>query len=287
MCAFVSDVQTGIDALHTAWLQLLDIENCVSCTQNDPIRTSRDLPEKRASMPLSLQDLQTLYNALSSGNQTLALSILENCTGLLHRQEENALLYHHVYLLLQDILRQIQLENPLSLHTLTIPIWSWDERETLFSERLPAFFMQVCSVMRESRTAAADRSSEAQVLSYICERLASPELCVDSIADHFGISRTTLQKLCRNATGMSVAAYVEMQRLGRAYTMLAQRDVSVAQVAEACGWSSANSFYKAFKRCYGHAPRAVGEETMPESGGGPAGAAQKTERGEDDLNEDV
>lgn len=287
VCAFASDVQTGIDALHTAWLQLMDIENCVSCTQSDAIRTSRDLPEKRAVMPLSLQDLQTLYNALSSGNQTLALSILENCTGLLRRQEENALLYHHVYLLVQDILRQIQLENPLSLHTLTIPVWSWDERETLFSERLPAFFAQVCSVMRDSRTAAADRSSEAQVLSYICERLSSPELCVDSVADHFDISRTTLQKLCRNATGMSVAAYIEMQRLGRAYTMLAQRDASVAQVAEACGWSSANSFYKAFRHCYGHAPRAVGEEKAQESGAGPDGRAQKTEKREGDADEDI
>lgn len=82
---------------------------------------------------------------------------------------------------------------------------------------------------------------------------------MDSVASHFGISSTTLQKLCKEATGMTVAAYVEMQRLSRAYEMLTESRATIAQVAEACGFNSPNSFYKAFRRYYGKAPRSIND----------------------------
>ena len=160
--------------------------------------------------------------------------------------------------MLQQMLRQLQLENPAALGALHIPGWSSRERNELFAARLPACFEQIAQQMRIERSAASRNTSD-DVLAYIHQNLSSSSLCVDSVASHFGISSTTLQKLCKEATGMTVAAYVEMQRLSRAYEMLTESRASIAQVAEACGFNSPNSFYKAFKRYYGMAPRSISD----------------------------
>lgn len=256
--AIASNVEEGLDGLHTAWQQLMDIESSVPLSAFDHLCTSRDLAETRVLMPLSLQDLQTIYSALACANAALALSILENCTNALLLREDNVSLYRHAYLMLQQMLRQLQLENPSLLGSLHVPAWSSSERNELFAARLPACFEQVARQMLIGRSTAS-RNTADDMIAYIHQNLSSASLCVDSAASHFGISGTTLQKLCKEATGMTVAAYVEKQRLSRAYEMLSESRATIAQVAEACGFNSPNSFYKAFKRYYGKAPRSISD----------------------------
>ena len=77
------------------------------------------------------------------------------------------------------------------------------------------------------------------------------------MADRFGIAKATLQKIIKVATGATFSVYVGTQRLERAYRLMQEPGVSVQKVSEMCGFSSTNSFYKAFRRKYGVAPSAV------------------------------
>ena len=58
---------------------------------------------------------------------------------------------------------------------------------------------------------------------------------------------------------MPVASYIENQRMIKAYQLLLQGKGTVAEVARQCGYNSPNSFYKAFRRKFGIAPRDVAE----------------------------
>jgi len=78
-------------------------------------------------------------------------------------------------------------------------------------------------------------------------------------ASEFGISETTLQKVIRNATGKSFFEYVEDLRLEKAKNLLKTTDENINAISAACGFSSHNSFYKAFKRRYSMSPSAVRE----------------------------
>jgi len=247
----------GLDGLHPAWLQLTNIECCAQEGEQDHVLTTRDLPEMRMSVPLSIQDLQTIYDALMAGNLPLALSVLESCTDALMRKEENTRLYYHTYHLLHRMLRQLQLENPVTLGALAIPAYVPEERNELFATALPACLEAFDEAIRSSHASASGKNTPMQIIGYISDHLSSPGLCVESVASHFGISASTLQRLCREATGTTVAAHIETQRLTKAYRMLTQTDASIAQVAQECGFNSPNSFYKAFKRRYGMAPRSL------------------------------
>ncbi len=256
--AISSEVFDRLDSLHNAWQQIVNINACAQHENLDHMLTSRDLPEKRAVMPLSISDLQTIYDALNGANLPLALSVLDSCTDHLMLNEHNTRLYQHSHIMIYRVLRQLQLENPITLGSLTIPAYVRENRNKIFAQDLPECFEQFCEELRKSR-ASVQKNSSSEFMTYINENLSSPNLCVDSIASHFGISGTTLQKLCKEATGSTVAAYIETQRLSKAYNLLTQTEATIAQVAQDCGFNSPNSFYKAFKRRFGTAPRTISD----------------------------
>lgn len=256
--AVASEEYKALGELHDAWVQLTNIECCAPWISPADLRTVKDLPEKRMVMPLSMQDLHTLYNALNAGNLPLARSVLENCTTLLMEKEDGNLLYHHTYLIIRRMLRQLQLENPVILKNLSIPAYERHDHLELFSISLPACIESICQAISDARAVSA-KNSAYDILEYLNRHLASPDLCINSVAEHFDISSTTLQRLCKENTGMTVAVYIETQRLSKACELLTQTGITIAQVAQECGFNSSNSFYKAFKRRYGRTPRSISE----------------------------
>lgn len=58
----------------------------------------------------------------------------------------------------------------------------------------------------------------------------------------------------RSAVGQTFSAYVETERMNKARQELLESSRTVQEISESCGYTSPNSFYKAYKRCFGEAP---------------------------------
>jgi AraC-like DNA-binding protein len=72
-----------------------------------------------------------------------------------------------------------------------------------------------------------------------------------------GLSRTHLDRLCRERLGMTPRALRDRELLRRATTLLADRERSVAGVAEALGFRDPSHFVKWHRRLAGLTPRAA------------------------------
>jgi len=70
-----------------------------------------------------------------------------------------------------------------------------------------------------------------------------------------GVSQRQLERLCKRYLGATPAQYYVQLRLERARRMLRQTDMSVAEVAIACGFVSLSHFAKVYRRHYGCSPR--------------------------------
>ena len=77
---------------------------------------------------------------------------------------------------------------------------------------------------------------------------------MDSLVDYMGYSRSHLFELFRKHTGLSPAEYLARYRIGRARRMLENTDDKVLDIANACGFSSAQYFNAAFRRQTGLTP---------------------------------
>ncbi len=87
------------------------------------------------------------------------------------------------------------------------------------------------------------------------------QLSQEHLARGVGLSRRQLERLFRRHLGQSPARYYLALRLDRARLLLHQTELSVIDVALACGFVSASYFSKCYRQIYGRNPRA--ERTLP------------------------
>ncbi|MBO5220244.1 MAG: helix-turn-helix domain-containing protein [Clostridia bacterium] len=103
------------------------------------------------------------------------------------------------------------------------------------------------------------------VCLFITEHRREP-LLLDDIAKRFFVGRTTLTGAFRREMGMSVGEFITTVRVNHAKALL-QENLTLADIAEQCGFSSVSYFIKVFIRHTGLSPtryRAALEELPPE-----------------------
>jgi len=102
--------------------------------------------------------------------------------------------------------------------------------------------------------AAQSRSGVEQVESYVRGSLASGNCTVERCAEKLGMSVRTLQAKL-SAEGSRFSELVEQQREAIARAHLAQRRLSLDEIAERLGYGEQTSFGRAFKRWTGMTPQ--------------------------------
>ncbi len=94
----------------------------------------------------------------------------------------------------------------------------------------------------------------ARAIDYIEAHLGE-DLSVAAIAQAAAMSPSWFQSAFRSITGRPVFAYVRERRLARARILLADRRLSLSQIAFACGFSSHSHMTRLFRARYGASPR--------------------------------
>lgn len=107
----------------------------------------------------------------------------------------------------------------------------------------------------------ASEKQAVQILEYIGEHAYDPELCVNQLADHFGMHRTMIARLLKNHFGLSFSDYLLKLRIGKAQQMLRETDLSLAEIAEQTGYTAYLTFKRAFIRHTGMLPKDYRQQT--------------------------
>lgn len=95
------------------------------------------------------------------------------------------------------------------------------------------------------------------ILQWLEENFSREDLNMAMVADHFGISKKYVSQFLKDQTGKSYNEYLEELRLSHAMKLLQTSDLSITEIATNCGFSTQNTFYKAFRRRYDLSPSAV------------------------------
>ncbi len=92
----------------------------------------------------------------------------------------------------------------------------------------------------------------SDILSYINDHYAE-KLTLDSIANHFFVSKYYLSHEFKDAVNTSLYRYIIMKRLNAAYTYL-QEGYSANEACNMCGFGNYSVFFRAFKAEFGISP---------------------------------
>lgn len=92
-----------------------------------------------------------------------------------------------------------------------------------------------------------------KAVAFLEERLEE-EFDLDACADHLGISRRQIERLFSRYLGVTPVRYMNDLRLQHGRVLLAETDMSVTDVAVACGYASTSHFSKSFRKKYDVSP---------------------------------
>ncbi len=93
----------------------------------------------------------------------------------------------------------------------------------------------------------------SDVLRYLSENYTQP-LNVESIAAHFGYSRSRFSHIFKKNIGVSIPRFVNILRCRDAVKALTETDLPVVDIAINAGFNNTHTFYVAFKKLYGMTP---------------------------------
>ena len=111
-------------------------------------------------------------------------------------------------------------------------------------------------VTRISTDACAVANTQvAQALGYIAEHYHEARLNVAEIADVLRISRRHFERVFRQQVGCSVSDHILRRRMQEASRLLkAHARARIAEIAGLVGFSDPRTFFRAFRRHFGHSP---------------------------------
>lgn len=115
---------------------------------------------------------------------------------------------------------------------------------------------EICSEVELLRR-SHNEALQQKILAWLGEQYARPELNAAMTAQQFQISKKYVSQFLKDQTGKSFTEYVEELRLTRAMELLRTSEYGVTEIALQCGFSTQNTFYKAFRRRFGISPSAV------------------------------
>lgn len=100
-----------------------------------------------------------------------------------------------------------------------------------------------------------------RIQDYVTEHFSDNMLCLNSIAAEFNISSKYLSKFFKRQTGCNLSTFIENIRMKQISILLKEGEHTIAQLADLCGYTNTNTFYKAFKRYWGMTPSSFKNRT--------------------------
>lgn len=111
----------------------------------------------------------------------------------------------------------------------------------------------ICLLIQNEKNAKQENLYR-QILDYIARSYADPDLTLTRVADHFHLNEKYLSHFFKETGGTNFSAMVEKIRMEKIIQYMRETDLPISEICLRCGYSSSNSFYKAFKRIYGVSP---------------------------------
>lgn len=101
-----------------------------------------------------------------------------------------------------------------------------------------------------------------EVQQYVDSRIGEGDVDLADLAARFGVTRATFTRKVKQHTGLTSAAYITSRRIRKACQLLQTADMTVAHVAEACGYSDTAYFIMVFRKSMNKTPKQYKDEWL-------------------------
>lgn len=148
--------------------------------------------------------------------------------------------------------------KPFNRNELIARVKNLTEQRKLLQER---FSKEVKIQPKDIAITSADEKFLNNLISFIENNLADPDLNVDSLIEKINLSRSQLHRKLKALTGLSTTEFIRTIRLKRAAQLLEQHHGTIAETVYAVGFNSLSYFSKCFQKQFNMTPKEYIEQS--------------------------
>lgn len=131
-------------------------------------------------------------------------------------------------------------------------------REAATIEEIFTYYRTVFATSLKQREnlagAGEERKLGQEICTYILIHCCDPDLSLNSVADHFGVSTKMVGLICKDTFGKTYLQYVRDLQIQRAAALLQTTDATLEEIAQQCGFANLLTFRRNFKAVMGMNP---------------------------------
>ncbi|MBQ8233171.1 MAG: helix-turn-helix transcriptional regulator [Lachnospiraceae bacterium] len=233
------------DKIAFAYRQVQDLKGQLSIESLSQLCILSDYKTSNKTT-FQMSDSLAIHSAIVAGNNDVALSRLENYADLLISHNRS------VCEMIRALLLCIKQEYANLLIDIEIPLYN---TQTDMYKELKDVINIFCDQIRAEKEQSD--SFGLLVKDYIDSHFCEDTLCSTSLEEHFQCSYTKIRKAFSSSVSIPISSYIEKKRMDLSNELLTSGEYSVAEVAKKCGYINDSTFYKAYRRTYGHAPSSI------------------------------
>jgi signal transduction histidine kinase/ligand-binding sensor domain-containing protein/DNA-binding response OmpR family regulator len=137
----------------------------------------------------------------------------------------------------------------------------------ILNSRLKSTYTKQLKVVApDVKIESADEKLLQEIMLYLEENLTNPQLSVEELSRHVGMSRSSLYSKLLELTGQTPVEFIRSVKLDKAAVLLEKSDMNVAQIAYSVGFSTPNYFAKSFKAKFNMLPSEYIQKARKETG---------------------
>lgn len=185
---------------------------------------------------------------------TFPYSVLEEIMNLLPDQSLEAFLTNSVV----KIPKKSHFYVNHLIERLTNELSGIDEISGLYSQiHFSELILFVLRCQKHSESITTKITITNQTIRAVMDYIGShynQDLSLESLAEQFHMSSSSLSKQFKKTTGFRVREYILQIRIKAAERLLVHTELNITEIADACGFSSSNYFGDAFRNATGISP---------------------------------
>lgn len=131
-------------------------------------------------------------------------------------------------------------------------------------DELKSLFLDLCAIVDRHKQTRNDRLL-SDMQRYLSENFAEPQLGLTVLADAFHLSPGYVSRYFKEHAGIGMSEYLEDLRISRATELLQDPRIAVGTIAHEVGYTSQNTFYKAFRRLKGMSAGTYREQLLADA----------------------
>jgi two-component system, response regulator YesN len=241
--------------LHSSHQQARELSRLLPKENRTGMHWYRDFVSNRADYYLPMELLQRIYNLCMAGDYEAVCDLfVENWQENMSSRKLSPVVTQQYLLDYRGLIMRLDHTSVDSTFT------SEFERDDLEIIRnlILGRFQQICERVKHERQTRNERFKD-EITQYLLEHFHDVSLSLHSVASHFNISEGYLSHFFKKASGSNFYTFVESLRLEHAMTSLRDTRDTIKEIAYNVGYSSVQSFRRAFKRVYGISPSSYRE----------------------------